>query len=69
MDNSEDIKNSEYLLIEGYLVTSEHTKDVACHCLDIATENNVKKIITLSDPNVINFFRDNMMELLKKTKF
>ncbi len=64
--NSEDIKNSEYLLIEGYLVTSEYTKAVASHCLDIATENNIKKIITLSDPNVINFFRDNMMELLEK---
>ena len=53
--NSEVIDNAEYLLIEGYLVTSKDTKDVARHCLDVATKNNVKKIITLSDPNVINF--------------
>ena len=26
----------------------------------------MKKIITLSDPNVVNFFRDNVLELLNK---
>ena len=25
-----------------------------------------KKIITLSDPNVVSFFKDNMMELINK---
>ncbi len=64
--NPEIIKSSEYLLIEGYLVTSEETKNVASYCLDIATKNRIKKIITLSDPNVIKFFRDSMMELLEK---
>ena len=66
-DISEDvILKSEYLLIEGYLVTSESTNSVAKYCLDIANENNIKKIITLSDPNVVSFFRDNMMELINK---
>jgi len=64
--NKDAIVNSEYLLIEGYLVTSEHTKDAAIHSLNIATDNNVKKIITLSDPNIVNFFKDNMMELINK---
>ena len=64
--SKESIINSEYLLIEGYLVTSDDTKDVAKYCLDIANENNVKKIITLSDPNVVNFFKENMMELINK---
>jgi len=61
------ILKTEYLLIEGYLVTSEGTNNVAKYCLDIATENNIKKVITLSDPNVVNFFRDNMMELINKS--
>ena len=66
-DISKDvILKSEYLLIEGYLVTSESTNSVAKYCLDIANENNIKKIITLSDPNVVNFFKDNMMELINK---
>ena len=64
--SKEIIRNSEYLLIEGYLVTSDETKNVALHCLDIANENNIKKIITLSDPNVVNFFKENMIELINK---
>ena len=64
--SKEAIINSEYLLIEGYLVTSDKTNNVAKYCLDIANENNIKKIITLSDPNVVSFFKDNMMELINK---
>ncbi len=60
------IVNSEYLLIEGYLVTSKNTLDAANYCLDIAENNNVKKIITLSDPNIVNFFKDDMMSLIQK---
>ena len=65
--SKEVILKSEYLLIEGYLVTSESTNSVAKYCLDIANENNIKKIITLSDPNVVNFFKENMMELINKS--
>ena len=64
--SKEAIMESEYLLIEGYLVTSDETNNVAKYCLDIASENNIKKIITLSDPNVVNFFKDNMLELIDK---
>jgi len=49
------------------LVTSEETKNVANYSLDIATKHGVKKIITLSDPNVVKFFRDNVLELLNKS--
>ena len=64
--NKSAILSSEYILIEGYLVTSDHTKDAAIYSLDIATENNIKKIITLSDPNIVNFFKENMMQLVNK---
>ncbi len=65
--NQDVIKDSEYLLVEGYLVTSEETKNVANYSLDVATKHGVKKIITLSDPNVVKFFRDNVLELLNKS--
>ena len=65
--NQDVIKDSEYLLVEGYLVTSKETMNVASYSLDIATKHRVKKIITLSDPNVVNFFRDNVLELLNKS--
>ena len=61
------IEESEYLLVEGYLVTSEETNNVANYSIDIATKHGVKKIITLSDPNVVKFFRDNILELLNKS--
>ena len=64
--NQAVIKDSEYLLVEGYLVTSEETQNVASYSLDIATKHGIKKIITLSDPNVVKFFRDNILELLNK---
>ena len=65
--NQDVIKDSEYLLVEGYLVTSNETMNVARYSLDIATKHEVKKIITLSDPNVVKFFRDNVLELLNKS--
>ena len=65
--NQDVIKDSEYLLVEGYLVTSKETMNVASYSLDIATKHRVKKIITLSDPNVVNFFRDDVLELLNKS--
>jgi sugar/nucleoside kinase (ribokinase family) len=64
--SKELILSSEYLLIEGYLVTSNSANDVAKYCLEVANENNIKKIITLSDPNVVNFFKENMLELIYK---
>ena len=65
--NHAAIKDSEYLLVEGYLVTSDETQKVASYSLDIATAHGVKKIITLSDPNVVKFFRANILELLNKS--
>ena len=65
--NQDVIKDSEYLLVEGYLVTSNETMNVASYSLDIATKHEVKKIITLSDPNVVKFFRDSILELLDKS--
>ena len=41
--NPEIIKSSEYLLIEGYLVTSNETNNVAKYCLDIATDSRTKR--------------------------
>ena len=42
-------------------------RNVANYSLDVATKHRVKKIITLSDPNVVKFFRNNVLELLNKS--
>ena len=59
------LKNSEYLLIEGYLVTSKLNFEVCRFSMEKALKNNVKIILTLSDPNVVSIFRNNIFELLK----
>ena len=64
--SKESIKDSDYLLIEGYLVTSDTTLNVGIAAINIAHENNIKTVITLSDPNIVSYFRDNMMKLFDK---
>ena len=65
-DISKDmISESEYLLIEGYLVSSEETMSVSIKALDYAHEVGTKAVITLSDPNIVSFFRENMLKLFQ----
>ena len=61
--DNQSIKDSEYLLIEGYLVTSDETMNVSIEALAIAQGNNTKSVITLSDPNIVKYFRDNLLKL------
>ena len=50
------IENTEYLLIEGYLVTSENTLAASIYALNYASKMDTKTVITLSDPNIVSFF-------------
>ncbi len=59
------IKDSEYLLIEGYLVSSNQTLSVCNSAIEFANNNQTKIVLTLSDPNIVKFFRDNILSLLK----
>ncbi len=63
--NKDVITESEYLLIEGYLVTSEETLAVSMAALEYAMEAQSKTVITLSDPNIVSFFRGNLLKLFK----
>ncbi|WP_422379909.1 adenosine kinase [Marinicellulosiphila megalodicopiae] len=58
------IANSEYLYIEGYLVTSEsarQTIEVAKKC---AKEHDVKLAFTFSDPAMVQFFKDGLNDIV-----
>ena len=57
--------SSEYLLVEGYLVSSEQTLEVSKFALEQAKKNDTKTILTLSDPNIVSFFRQNLLQLFK----
>jgi sugar/nucleoside kinase (ribokinase family) len=61
---ADNIKNSNYLYIEGYLVASPTGKVAAVEAKKIAEAHNVKTAITFSDVNMVNFFGDGLKEMI-----
>jgi len=62
--NEAAIKDSKYLYIEGYLITSENGKAAMIHAKKIAEENGVKVAITFSDPAMVKYFKEPFEEVL-----
>ncbi len=58
------IKISDYVYIEGYLVTSDCTREAAVKARQLAEKHHIKTALTLSDPAMVEFFRDGMLEML-----
>ncbi len=58
------IKNSKWLYIEGYLVTSPTGQSAAVKAREIAQKAGVKTSLTMSDPNMVKFFKDNMTAII-----
>jgi len=60
----DELKNSEYLYIEGYLVTSEVSKNAAIEARKIANQHKVKTAFTFSDPAMVSYFKDGLSEII-----
>ncbi|MEY8247383.1 MAG: adenosine kinase [Bermanella sp.] len=58
------LKDSEYLYIEGYLVSSDPARAAAITCKKIAEEHAVKTAMTFSDPAMVQFFKDGLSEMI-----
>jgi sugar/nucleoside kinase (ribokinase family) len=58
------IKNSSYLYLEGYLVTSPNGLDAMKEAKKIAEKNNVKTTLTFSDPSMVKYFSAQMQEIV-----
>lgn len=58
------LKNSEWLYLEGYMVSNEQGVVVAKSTLEFAKANGVKIAISLSDPIVANVFGETLRDLL-----
>jgi fructokinase len=56
--------NSEYLYIEGYLVTSDSGRAAAIEARELAKANNIKIAMTFSDPAMTQFFKDGLANML-----
>ncbi|OUS30233.1 adenosine kinase [Gammaproteobacteria bacterium 45_16_T64] len=58
------IQQSEYVYLEGYLVTSDSGRSAAIEARNIAEASNIKTALTFSDPNMVSFFKDGLNEML-----
>ncbi|ASJ75578.1 adenosine kinase [Granulosicoccus antarcticus] len=58
------IKDSEYVYIEGYLVPEVNARAAAIKAREIARANGVKCSLTLSDGNMVNYFKDGLKEII-----
>ncbi|UJP66612.1 adenosine kinase [Mongoliitalea daihaiensis] len=56
--NEAAIKDSKYLFIEGYLVTSPNGKEAMMHAKKIAEEAGTKVALTFSDPAMVKYFKN-----------
>lgn len=58
------LKDSEYLYIEGYLVTSENGREAMKHAKRLAEDNGVKVALTFSDPSMVKYFKEGLQEVV-----
>ncbi len=58
------IKRSGYIYIEGYLASAENSRDAAIKARKIAEESEIKTSLTLSDPNMVKFFRESLESMI-----
>ncbi|MFT6028763.1 MAG: sugar/nucleoside kinase (ribokinase family) [Oleiphilaceae bacterium] len=62
--DADAIANSDYVYLEGYLVTSPSGKAAAIKAREIAEQHSVKTALSLSDPGMVQFFKDGLKEMI-----
>lgn len=62
--NFDAVKESEYVYLEGYLVTSDSAQKAITELKKFAEENGVKTAMTFSDPAMVEYFKDNVNQVL-----
>jgi len=60
----EELVKSEYIYIEGYLVTSDVSRHAAINARKVAKKNNVKTAFTFSDPAMVTYFKEGVSEII-----
>ena len=58
------IEQSEYVYLEGYLVTGENSRKAVLLAKQYAKKHGVKTALTLSDPSMMIYFREGMLEMI-----
>lgn len=60
----EELKQSHYLYVEGYLVTSDTSRAAVLEARKIAKQHGVKMAMTFSDPSMATYFKAGLVEML-----
>lgn len=60
----EALTASQYVYIEGYLVTSDTSRAAAIQVREAAQQHGVKVALTFSDPAMVQFFKDGLIEMI-----
>ncbi len=60
----EAIRDSEYIYLEGYLISSPTAKAGAMKAKEIAKLAGVKTALSLSDPNIVQYCRAGILEII-----
>jgi len=58
------LRDSDFLYIEGYLVTSPSGRAAAVAAREIAERTGVRTALSFSDPGIVAHFRDGLQEML-----
>lgn len=58
------LADSQYLYMEGYLVSSPTAKNAAIKARNLAQQSGVKTALSLSDANMVQFFKDGLLEII-----
>ncbi len=58
------LRDSEYFYMEGYLVTSETARQACIAAKRLAEAAGIKTAISLSDPNMVRFFKAGLLEMI-----
>jgi sugar/nucleoside kinase (ribokinase family) len=62
--STDDLLESKYLYIEGYLVTSPTGREAMKMAKKLAEDNDVKVALTFSDPSMVKYFKDDMTAIV-----
>ena len=58
------LSRAKYVYLEGYLVASDTARAAAIQARQHAEKAGVKTAISLSDPNMVSFFKQELMEVI-----
>jgi len=59
-----DLNKSRVLYVEGYLVTGDSSFELCKEAMKVASNSHTSVAVSLSDPNIVKFFKEKFLELL-----